>query len=152
LESVVSTSADVHQGSLVKSQLLYQLSYAGAPHIVFGESSAACRHKHGRPPALLSNCCQSWRRWRAGRSLRRSLLCVLEVTQRARYAAGACEYARLARPDSRIPGSCRVVLGNKRSRLTWLLHLRLCIRVLRDGSSEVRSMLWTSGTLNAATT
>src|SRR5438132_6164024 len=43
---------------LIKSQLLYQLSYAGAPVIVFAESSAACRRNHGRPPALLSNCCQ----------------------------------------------------------------------------------------------
>ena len=40
---------------LIKSQLLYQLSYAGAPVIVFAESSAACRRSHGRPPALLSN-------------------------------------------------------------------------------------------------
>jgi hypothetical protein len=38
----------------IKSQLLYQLSYAGAPVIVFAESSAACRRSHGRPPALLS--------------------------------------------------------------------------------------------------
>src|ERR1700730_16706016 len=44
---------------LIKSQLLYQLSYAGAPVIVFAESSAACRRNHGRPPALLSNCCQT---------------------------------------------------------------------------------------------
>src|SRR6266849_4982905 len=43
-----------HQGSLVKSQLLYQLSYAGARVIVFAESSSTCRHGHGRPPALLS--------------------------------------------------------------------------------------------------
>jgi hypothetical protein len=50
----VSTSTDVHQGSLVKSQLLYQLSYAGASVIVFAESSSACRRSHGRPPALLS--------------------------------------------------------------------------------------------------
>ncbi len=49
----------VHQGSLVKSQLLYQQSYAGAPVIVFAESSPACRRSHGRPPALLSNCCQT---------------------------------------------------------------------------------------------
>jgi len=34
----VSTSTGVHQGSLVKSQLLYQLSYAGAPVILFAES------------------------------------------------------------------------------------------------------------------
>ncbi len=54
-----STSTGVHQSSLVKSQLLYQLSYAGAPVIVFAESSAACRRSHGRPPALLSNCCQT---------------------------------------------------------------------------------------------
>jgi hypothetical protein len=47
-------STHVHEGSLVKSQLLYQLSYAGAPVIVFAESSAACRRRHGRPPALLS--------------------------------------------------------------------------------------------------
>ena len=47
-------STGVHQGSLVKSQLLYQLSYAGAPVIVFAESSSACRRSHGRPPALLS--------------------------------------------------------------------------------------------------
>ena len=40
---VAMPSTGVHQGSLVKSQLLYQLSYAGAPHIVFGESSTACR-------------------------------------------------------------------------------------------------------------
>ena len=39
---------------LIKSQLLYQLSYAGAPVIVFAESSSACRRSHGRPPALLS--------------------------------------------------------------------------------------------------
>src|ERR1700730_5198026 len=39
---------------LIKSQLLYQLSYAGAPVIVFAESSAGCRRSHGRPPALLS--------------------------------------------------------------------------------------------------
>src|SRR3989442_8463012 len=52
-------STGVHQGSLVKSQLLYQLSYAGAPVIVFAESSAACRRSHGRPRALLSNCCQT---------------------------------------------------------------------------------------------
>src|SRR5260370_37197397 len=38
----------------IKSQLLYQLSYAGAPVIVFAESSSACRRRHGRPPALLS--------------------------------------------------------------------------------------------------
>ena len=44
---------------LIKSQLLYQLSYAGAPVIVFAESSAACRRSHGRPRALLSNCCQT---------------------------------------------------------------------------------------------
>ncbi len=43
-----------HQGSLVKSQLLYQLSYAGAPVIVFAESSSACRRSHGHPAALLS--------------------------------------------------------------------------------------------------
>ena len=39
---------------LIKSQLLYQLSYAGAPVIVFAESSSACRRGHRRPPALLS--------------------------------------------------------------------------------------------------
>ena len=39
---------------LIKSQLLYQLSYAGAPVIVFAESSSACRRSYGRPPALLS--------------------------------------------------------------------------------------------------
>jgi hypothetical protein len=39
---------------LIKSQLLYQLSYAGAPVIVFAESSSACRRNYGRPPALLS--------------------------------------------------------------------------------------------------
>src|SRR5207253_4853711 len=39
---------------LIKSQLLYQLSYAGAPVIVLAESSAACRRNHGRPSALLS--------------------------------------------------------------------------------------------------
>jgi hypothetical protein len=39
---------------MLKSQLLYQLSYAGAPVIVFAESSSACRRSHGRPPALLS--------------------------------------------------------------------------------------------------
>ncbi len=50
----MSTSTAVHLGSLVKSQLLYQLSYAGAPVIVFAESSATCRRSHGRPPALLS--------------------------------------------------------------------------------------------------
>jgi hypothetical protein len=44
---------------MLKSQLLYQLSYAGAPVIVFAESSAACRRSHGRPPALLSNRCQT---------------------------------------------------------------------------------------------
>jgi hypothetical protein len=47
-------STGVHQGSLVKSQLLYQLSYAGAPVILFADSSAACRCNHGHPPALLS--------------------------------------------------------------------------------------------------
>ncbi len=54
---------------LIKSQLLYQLSYAGAPVILFVESSSACRRNHGRPPALLSkllsnpkNCCQTSRR------------------------------------------------------------------------------------------
>ena len=47
-------STDVHQGLLVKSQLLYQLSYAGAPAIVFAESSSACCRGHPRPPALLS--------------------------------------------------------------------------------------------------
>src|SRR5258708_6546604 len=44
----------VHHSSLVKSQLLYQLSYAGAPVIVFAESSAACCRNHGRPSSLLS--------------------------------------------------------------------------------------------------
>src|SRR5712692_3508623 len=39
---------------LIKSQLLYQLSYAGAAVIVFAESSSVCRRGHGRPPALLS--------------------------------------------------------------------------------------------------
>ena len=39
---------------LIKSQLLYQLSYAGAPVIVFADSSSACRRGHGRPAALLS--------------------------------------------------------------------------------------------------
>jgi hypothetical protein len=39
---------------MFKSQLLYQLSYAGAPVIVFAESFSACRRGHGRPPALLS--------------------------------------------------------------------------------------------------
>src|SRR5260370_9076327 len=39
---------------MFKSQLLYQLSYAGARVIVFAESSSACRRGHGRPPALLS--------------------------------------------------------------------------------------------------
>src|SRR6267143_4317997 len=39
---------------LIKSQLLYQLSYAGAPAIVFAESSSACCRGHRRPPALLS--------------------------------------------------------------------------------------------------
>jgi len=38
----------------LKSQLLYQLSYAGAPVIVFAESSSRCRRGHGCPPALLS--------------------------------------------------------------------------------------------------
>jgi hypothetical protein len=47
-------SIGVYHGSLIKSQLLYQLSYAGAPVIVFAESSSACRRGHGRPPALLS--------------------------------------------------------------------------------------------------
>ncbi len=54
---------------LIKSQLLYQLSYAGAPVILFAESSSACRRNHGHPPALLSkllsnpqNCCQTSRR------------------------------------------------------------------------------------------
>jgi hypothetical protein len=40
----------VHQGSLVKSQLLYQLSYAGAPVILFAETSATCRRIHRHPP------------------------------------------------------------------------------------------------------
>ena len=39
---------------LIKSQLLYQLSYAGVPVIVFAKSSSACRRGHRRPPALLS--------------------------------------------------------------------------------------------------
>ena len=52
-------SPGVRDVTLLRSQVLYQLSYAGAPHIVFGESSAACRPDHGRPRALLSNCCQS---------------------------------------------------------------------------------------------
>src|ERR1700730_3378460 len=39
---------------LIKSQLLYQLSYAGAPVIVFAKSSSACCRGHRRPPALLS--------------------------------------------------------------------------------------------------
>src|SRR2546421_34745 len=39
---------------LIKSQLLYQLSYAGAPVILFAETSTACRPSHGHPPALLS--------------------------------------------------------------------------------------------------
>ena len=43
-----------HHVTPFKSQLLYQLSYAGAPVIVFAESSSACRCSHGRPPALLS--------------------------------------------------------------------------------------------------
>jgi len=59
--------------TLIESQLLYQLSYAGAPVIVFAESSSACRRGQGRPPALLSkllsnlktvvkpeNCCQTF--------------------------------------------------------------------------------------------
>jgi hypothetical protein len=53
-ELIVQTSTGVHQGSLLKSQLLCQLSYAGAPVIVFAESSSACRRRYGRPPALLS--------------------------------------------------------------------------------------------------
>ena len=57
---VAMPSTGVHQGWLVKSQLLYQLSYAGAPVIVFAESSIACPRGQGRPPALLSNCCQNW--------------------------------------------------------------------------------------------
>ena len=40
--------------TMFKSQLLYQLSYAGAPVILFAETSAACRRSHGHPPALLS--------------------------------------------------------------------------------------------------
>src|SRR5229473_3304589 len=62
-------STDVHCVTMFKSQLLYQLSYAGARVIVFAESSSTCRHGHGRPPALLSktvvkpqNCCQTSRR------------------------------------------------------------------------------------------
>ena len=47
-------SPRVRDVTLLKSQLLYQLSYAGAPVIVFAESSAACRRSHGRPSALLS--------------------------------------------------------------------------------------------------
>ena len=47
-------SPGVRDVTLLKSQLLYQLSYAGAPVIVFAESSSACRRNHGRPPALLS--------------------------------------------------------------------------------------------------
>lgn len=46
-------STGVHHGSLVKRQLLYQLSYVGAPHIVFGKSSAPCRPNHGRPPVVV---------------------------------------------------------------------------------------------------
>ncbi len=53
-EFVRKTSTEVHRVTMFKSQLLYQLSYAGAPVIVFAESSAACRRNHGRPPALLS--------------------------------------------------------------------------------------------------
>src|ERR1700694_2190562 len=47
-------STGVRCVTLLKSQLLYQLSYAGAPVIVFAESPAACRRSHGHPPALLS--------------------------------------------------------------------------------------------------
>ena len=39
---------------LIKSQLLYQLSYAGAGVILSAESSQACRGNHRRPSALLS--------------------------------------------------------------------------------------------------
>jgi len=53
-EFVRKTSTEVHRVTMFKSQLLYQLSYAGAPVIVFAESSAACRRNHVRPPALLS--------------------------------------------------------------------------------------------------
>jgi len=53
------TSTGADSVTPFKSQLLYQLSYAGAPHIVFGKSAAACHRGHGRPPALLSNCCQT---------------------------------------------------------------------------------------------
>ena len=52
-------STGVRHVTPIKSQLLYQLSYAGAPVIVFAESSTTCRHDSGRPPALLSNCCQT---------------------------------------------------------------------------------------------
>src|SRR5438309_11648664 len=61
-ESLVSSSAastEVRQVMPFKSQVLYQLSYAGAPVIVFAESFSACRRSHGRPSALLSNCCQN---------------------------------------------------------------------------------------------
>src|SRR5216683_5405557 len=47
-------STGVRHVTPIKSQLLYQLSDAGAPVIVFAESSAACRRNHGRPSALLS--------------------------------------------------------------------------------------------------
>jgi hypothetical protein len=47
-------STEVYRVTMFKSQLLYQLSYAGAPVIVFAESSSGCRLGHGRPPALLS--------------------------------------------------------------------------------------------------
>ena len=47
---VAMPSTGVHQGWLVKSQLLYQLSYAGAPHIVFIQSSMVC---HREPPRAI---------------------------------------------------------------------------------------------------
>jgi hypothetical protein len=63
-----------------KSQLLYQLSYAGAPVIVFAESSAACRRSHGRPRALLSNCCQNRAEVGVGQGLRATSFSVLGTT------------------------------------------------------------------------
>jgi hypothetical protein len=54
LHSRPRASIGVRGVTLVKIQLLYQLSYAGAPVILFVESSAACRLGHRHPPALLS--------------------------------------------------------------------------------------------------
>jgi hypothetical protein len=71
-------STEVHEGSLVKSQLLYQLSYAGAALIVFAESSSTCRRRHRRPPALLSKLLSNLERGsRANSRTSRNLRCHL---------------------------------------------------------------------------